>query len=106
MYKTASQYIREQLPDDKIPEIGMILGSGLGIWLNSITDPLYINYSSIPGFPQTTVEGHKGRFVCGRYQGKSIIAMQAAFHYYEGKNIDEVVLPVRVMKELGIKYLF
>lgn len=105
MYKEAAQYIRKQLPNNKIPTIGLILGSGLGILADSINDPVFINYNSIPGFPQTTVEGHKGRFVCGDYQGKSVIAMQGRFHYYEGKNMEEVVLPVRVMKELGIEVL-
>ena len=103
MYKEAAAYIKERLPQS--PGIGMILGSGLGVIADYIENPVYVNYNSIPGFPQTTVEGHKGRFVYGIYQGKPVIAMQGRFHYYEGKEIQEVVLPVRVLKELGVHTL-
>ncbi len=65
-----------------------------------------LDYSEIPGFPVSTVEGHKGRFIFGMLGGKEVVAMQGRFHYYEGYTPQEVVLPVRVMKFLGINYLF
>jgi purine-nucleoside phosphorylase len=105
MYKEAAEYIRKQLPSGKAPKIGLVLGSGLGVLADSIDDPIYIGYNDVPGFPQTTVEGHKGRFVIGRYQEKPVIAMQGRFHYYEGKSLEEVILPVRVMKALGTETL-
>lgn len=87
------------------PEIGMILGSGLGILAEEIEDPSYIPYNEIPHFPVSTVEGHAGRFVIGTLQGKKVIAMQGRFHYYEGYGMDQVTFPVRVMKKLCVKTL-
>ena len=78
---------------------------GLGVLTEHIEKPVYIPYKDIPGFPQTTVEGHAGRFVYGSFQGKAVLAMQGRFHYYEGKSIEEVVFPVRAMKILGIEIL-
>ena len=105
MFQKAAEYIKAQLPKDQIPKIGLILGSGLGVLADYIENPIYISYKDIPGFPQTTVEGHAGRFVYGSYQGKAVLAMQGRFHYYEGKSIEEVVFPVRAMKILGIEVL-
>ena len=105
MYREAAEFIQKQLPHGTAPEIGLILGSGLGALAETVENPIIIDYRSVPGFPQTTVEGHKGRFVIGNYQGKSIIAMQGRFHYYEGKDMEEVVLPVRALKILGVKIL-
>lgn len=105
LFQKAAEYIRTRLPENQIPKIGLILGSGLGVLADNIENPLYILYKDIPGFPQTTVEGHAGRFVYGCYQGKIVLAMQGRFHYYEGKSIDDVVFPVRVMKILGIEIL-
>ena len=87
------------------PEIGLLLGSGLGILGDEIENPLYIPYGDIPHFPVSTVEGHAGRFVIGTLQGKKIIAMQGRFHYYEGYSMEDVTFPVRVMKRLGVKTL-
>jgi len=87
------------------PEIGLILGSGLGILADEIEDASYISYGNIPNFPVSTVEGHAGRFVIGNLQGKKVIAMQGRFHYYEGYQMQEVTFPVRVMKKLGVKTL-
>ena len=87
------------------PEIGLILGSGLGVLGDEIENPLYIPYGDIPHFPVSTVEGHAGRFVIGTLQGKRIIAMQGRFHYYEGYSMEGVTFPVRVMKRLGVKTL-
>ena len=87
------------------PEIGLILGSGLGSLADSIENPEYYNYSDIPNFPTSTVEGHAGRLVIGTLGNKQVIAMQGRFHYYEGYSLDKVTFPVRVMKLLGISKL-
>ncbi|MCC8019627.1 MAG: purine-nucleoside phosphorylase [Rikenellaceae bacterium] len=88
------------------PEIGIILGTGLGGLADEIEIHSSIDYSDIPGFPVSTVEGHKGRLIFGMLGGKRVVAMQGRFHYYEGYTPQQVVFPVRVMKFLGIKYLF
>ena len=86
--------------------VGIILGSGLGKLAEQIEDPLVLPYSEIPGFPVSTAIGHKGNFICGKLGGKDVVAMQGRFHYYEGYGMDMVTLGVRVMKKLGIEYLF
>ena len=88
------------------PEIGIVLGSGLGKLADQIEDPLVIPYAKIPGFPISTAIGHKGNFIIGTLGGKCVIAMQGRIHYYEGYGMDLVVLPIRVMMTVGIKYLF
>lgn len=90
----------------KSPDIGLIIGTGLGSQLIShITDQVAINYDTIPNFPDATVETHHGRLIYGRIKDKTVLAMQGRFHYYEGHSMQEITLPVRVMKLLGIKYL-
>jgi purine-nucleoside phosphorylase len=84
------------------PQIGLILGSGLGAIADDIQDAEYYNYDELPNFPVSTVEGHAGRLVIGMFQGKQVVAMQGRFHYYEGYAMDQVTFPVRVMKLLGI----
>lgn len=101
----AAAYLKEQLGDLK-PEVGIVLGSGLGKLADRISSPLTIPYKSIPGFPVSTAIGHKGNFIIGGLGGKTVIAMQGRIHYYEGYSMDLVTLPIRVMKVLGIKYLF
>lgn len=88
------------------PGTAIILGTGLGSLVNEITDAYEINYSEIPNFPVSTVEGHKGRLIFGKLGNKDIMAMQGRFHFYEGYSMKEVTFPVRVMRELGIKTLF
>lgn len=88
------------------PEIGIILGSGLGTLADSIDVCASVDYKDIPGFPVSTVEGHKGRMIFGMLGGKRVVAMQGRFHFYEGYTPRQVVFPVRVMKLLGIKRLF
>ena len=88
------------------PEIGIVLGSGLGKLADQIEDPLVIPYSKIPGFPVSTAIGHKGNFIVGDLGGKCVIAMQGRIHYYEGYGMELVVLPIRVMMTVGIKTLF
>ena len=87
------------------PSIGIILGTGLGGLVNEIKIEHSINYESIPNFPVSTVEGHTGRLIFGMLSGKKVVAMQGRFHFYEGYNIQQITLPVRVMHLLGIKKL-
>ncbi|MDM5199590.1 purine-nucleoside phosphorylase [Fictibacillus enclensis] len=87
------------------PEIGLILGSGLGELADEIENPVQIDYSEIPHFPVSTVEGHAGKLVIGTLNGKTVLAMQGRFHYYEGYSMQDVTFPVRVMKGLGVKLL-
>lgn len=87
------------------PEIGLILGSGLGILASEVENRKNINYSEIPNFPVSTVEGHEGQLVFGRLSDKEVVLMQGRFHFYEGYNMQQVVFPVRIMRELGVKVL-
>ncbi len=98
-----AEYIKKQIK--YTPEIGLILGSGLGVLAEEIENPVRISYSDIPNFPVSTVEGHKGQLVIGELSGKTVVAMQGRFHYYEGYSQKEVTFPVRVMKALGIEKL-
>lgn len=99
----ASEFIKDQL--QLSPHIGLILGSGLGVLSDQITDQTVIPYDAIPHFPKSTVAGHKGQLVVGNLKGKHVLAMQGRFHYYEGYSMDQVTFPVRVMKTLGIETL-
>lgn len=101
----AADYIKQQLGDRK-PLVGIILGSGLGRLATAVENPLIIPYKTIPGFPVSTAVGHKGNFIIGTLGGKEVIMMQGRIHYYEGYSMDDVTLPTRVMKVVGIKYLF
>lgn len=87
------------------PQIGIILGSGLGHLGDKIDARAVIPYSEIPNFPVSTVAGHKGQMVFGRLAGREVVAMQGRFHYYEGYPMRQVTFPVRVMKMLGVKAL-
>lgn len=87
------------------PEVGIILGSGLGKFVEKIENQTVVSYSELPGMPAATALGHKGNFVFGTVAGKKIVAMQGRYHYYEGFGAQIVVLPVRVMIALGIKTL-
>lgn len=100
----SAKYIKEK-SNGFTPEIGMILGSGLGVLADEIKDKIEIKYNDIPYFPKSTVQGHKGQLVLGELEGKKVIAMQGRFHYYEGYKMSDVSLPVRVMKLLGINKL-
>lgn len=99
IYESA-QYIKSKLNVN--PEIGLILGSGLGVLADEIENKVIIKYEEIPNFPVSTVEGHEGQLVVGNLEGKTVIAMQGRFHYYEGYSIQEATLPIRVMKALGV----
>ena len=97
-------FIRERMPAQ--PTTAIVLGTGLGRLTEEIDVDVAINYSDIPNFPVSTVQGHKGRLLFGRLGGKDIMAMQGRFHFYEGYDMKQVTFPIRVMRELGIKTLF
>lgn len=88
------------------PKVGIILGTGLGNLATQITDRQEFPYQTIPNFPVSTVEGHKGKLILGKLGGVDVLAMQGRFHYYEGYDMHQVTFPVRVMKMLGIETLF
>lgn len=100
----AKQFLQDQLKVK--PKVGLILGSGLGVLAEQISQPVRIPYQEIPGFPESTVEGHAGQLVIGQLNGVDVVAMQGRFHYYEGYGLDAVTFPVRVMKAIGIEKLF
>lgn len=102
--EAAAAFIQEKIGPRK-PEIGLILGSGLGVLADEITDAVRIPYGDIPHFPVSTVEGHKGELVVGTLEGRTVAAMQGRFHYYEGYTMQQVTLPVYVMRQLGIASL-
>lgn len=87
------------------PHAGIVLGTGLGALINKIDIKISVPYSEIPNFPEATVEFHKGNLVYGNIGNTTVLVMQGRFHYYEGYSMQQVTFPVRVMKELGIKYL-
>ena len=88
------------------PEVGIILGTGLGGLVKVIDIIEAIPYEEIPDFPVSTVEGHSGRLILGRLGGKTVVAMQGRFHYYEGYSMKQLVFATRTLIRLGIKYLF
>ncbi|GAB4168190.1 MAG: purine-nucleoside phosphorylase [Calditrichia bacterium] len=99
----AVEYINSQNPT--APEVGIILGTGLGRLAEEIEKEMEISYEKIPHFPVSTVEGHAGKLIFGKLGGKNVVAMQGRFHYYEGYTGEQVTFPVRVMKFLGIDNL-
>lgn len=103
MLNKAVEYIKSVIKEFE-PEVGIILGSGLGELADEYCDTA-INYSDIPGFEVSTVSGHKGRLVFAQINGKKVVMMQGRFHFYEGHSIQKVVFPVKVMKKLGVKTL-
>jgi purine-nucleoside phosphorylase len=102
--ESTAQFIKENTGFD--PEVGIILGTGLGGLVNEIDIKHELQYEKIPNFPVSTVEGHSGRLIFGYLGGKKVVAMQGRFHYYEGYDMKEVTFPVRVLKYLGVKNLF
>lgn len=104
IYSTV-EYIKKRIGDFE-PEVGIILGTGLGGLVNDIQIEHKFMYSNIPDFPVSTVEFHSGRLIFGMLQGKKVVAMQGRLHYYEGYDMKQITFPVRVLKVLGIKHLF
>src|SRR5579875_2276467 len=101
---TAAVNFLQQYNSDNA-KIGIVLGSGLGNFVQEIKVQHEISYASIPHFPVSTVQGHKGKLIFGTIDGKPIIAMAGRFHYYEGYSTEEIILPIRVMKFLGVETL-
>ena len=99
----AADYIRKKIGGK--PQIGIILGSGLGPLVGAIEQPIELDYSDIPGFPETTVAGHAGKLVYGILGGRRVLVMKGRFHLYEGYDISQVVFHIRVFKLLGIENL-
>lgn len=102
--KATANYITETIKAK--PEIGIILGTGLGGLVNEIKIIESIPYNEIPNFPVSTVDGHAGRLIYGKLGEKEVLAMQGRFHFYEGYSMQEVTFPVRVLKFVGITHLF
>lgn len=88
------------------PEIGIVLGTGLGKLADEIQDPIVAHYNHIPFFPLATVEFHSGKLIYGDFEGIKVVVMQGRFHLYEGYDLMDVTYPIRVMHQLGIKKLF
>ena len=101
-YQAAADYLREKLGE---AEIGIVLGSGLGEYVEALNDGRYVPYAEIPGFPVSTAPGHAGRWWVGTLHGKRVFMMQGRFHAYEGYDLTAVTMYVRVMKLLGVKTL-
>lgn len=102
--KATAKYIQDKTAFT--PEIGIILGTGLGGLVQEIEAEHVLSYEDIPNFPLSTVEGHSGKLILGTLSGKKVVAMQGRFHFYEGYAMEEVTFPVKVMKLLGIEKLF
>jgi len=87
------------------PRVGLVLGTGLGALAREIDAEAVLPYPDIPHFPRSTVEGHRGQLVCGKLAGHTVVAMEGRFHLYEGYTAAQVTFPIRVMKELGCRFL-
>ncbi len=85
------------------PELGLVLGSGLGFLADQVVDPVFVDYHDLPGFPVSTVPGHAGRLVLGTLADRPVAVMQGRFHYYEGYPMDRITIGVRLMARLGAK---
>ena len=99
----AARYILSQV--SLRPTVGMVLGSGLGDFADTLEDPIRIPYSQIPNFPVPTIAGHAGALVFGKKQGKDVVVLQGRIHYYEGLSQKEITLPIRVLAAMGVKKL-
>lgn len=103
VYVESVDYIKSKI--ETIPEIAIILGSGLGGIAESLDDPVIMPYNSIPNFPSITILYHKGDLICGKLKNKNVLVMNGRFHYYEGYEMWEIAYPIAVIKLLGIKKL-
>jgi purine-nucleoside phosphorylase len=99
----ATNFVRSRIKHK--PYIGLVMGTGLGEGVDSIKEAVSVDYRDVPGFPVSTVAGHRGRLISGHLKGKPVLAMQGRFHYYEGYSMKEVTFPIRVMQLLGVKTL-
>jgi purine-nucleoside phosphorylase len=108
MYQTVHetvQYIKQKTNSFE-PEIGIVLGTGLGGLVSEIQVEYSLMYSNIPNFPISTLEFHSGKLIFGTLNGRKVVAMQGRLHYYEGYSMQQITFPMRVMKALGISWLF
>lgn len=103
MITKAVKYIQSKISEKY--QIGIILGSGLGSLGEKIENPEYVDYADIPNFPVSTAPGHVGRFVFGTLNGKKVMCMQGRIHLYEGYPVESVVMPIRVMRKMGVEKL-
>lgn len=99
----ATDYVRTRLSQQ--PSLGIVLGTGLGALVDDIEIDAKLHYEDIPHFPISTVESHSGRLILGSLEGRSLVAMQGRFHYYEGYTMQQITFPIRVMQRLGIETL-
>jgi purine-nucleoside phosphorylase len=102
-FDEAVKFLQKQYK--QTPQVGIVLGSGLGSFINEIAVEKEVAYKDIPHFPVSTVEGHKGKLVFGKLSGKTVVAMAGRFHFYEGYDAQEVIFPIRVMRLLGVHTL-
>ena len=100
-FRKSADYVRSVINDE--PEIAIILGSGLGDFASRIENPIEIRYEDIPNFLVSTVESHAGKLIYGKAGGKKIICMSGRFHFYEGYDYEQLVIPIRLFKLLGVK---
>ncbi len=100
-FKTSADYVKSIIPYE--PEIGIILGSGLGNFATNIENPIVINYSDIPNFLVSTVQSHAGKLIFGELEGKKVVCMAGRFHFYEGYDYEQLVIPIRLFKLIGVK---
>jgi len=99
----STNYLKDRIGE--LPEVAIVLGSGLGPLADDVQDPIHIPYEEIPNFPPATVKGHSGALISGKLHGKRVIAQSGRYHYYEGYNMKEVTLPIRVFKALDAKVM-
>lgn len=97
----SSNFIKARIKGE--PSIAIILGSGLGELADNVSEKVVIKYKDVPNLPTSTVKGHAGQFVFGRLNGKYVVMMQGRFHYYEGNKMEDLALPIYIMKSIGVK---
>lgn len=102
-YEAAASFLRRKMTH--MPEIALILGSGAGHFADMIEDKTVIKYKDIPNFLESTVDSHAGKLIFGKVAGKQVVCMSGRFHYYEGYSFDQLAIPVRVLKLLGVRAL-
>jgi purine-nucleoside phosphorylase len=103
LFNETVKFLKKQYME--VPTVGIVLGSGLGNFIDEIAIEKEVAYEDIPNFPVSTVEGHKGKLIFGKLSGKTVVAMAGRFHFYEGYKARDIVFPVRVMKLLGVETL-
>jgi purine-nucleoside phosphorylase len=102
-FNEALSYLKARYPHS--PQVGIVLGSGLGNFSDELELEAEVDYEKIPHFPVSTVEGHKGKLLFGNLSGKKVVCMAGRFHFYEGYEAEQVVFPIRIMKLLGVRAL-